>query len=163
MAETLTFTTRAYGRYYYDVEFNRAPSDNVIAALRELGYKYVRAAHCWRGSVRRKDDVLMICALAAERSRRAQTVKRDTLCWTCARAAEGTASECPWAAEFRPVPGWTAEPTRIQMWSSDNGEHNTPHITESYCVIQCPLYRAERPRKRPGRGPTRKEGERTND
>lgn len=33
----------------------------------------------------------------------------ETLCWKCARAYPGNG--CEWADNFRPVDGWTAEPT----------------------------------------------------
>lgn len=39
-------------------------------------------------------------------------VKKDTICWTCEWAG-GKDKKCPWASEFKPVPGWDATPTKL--------------------------------------------------
>lgn len=67
-----------------------------------------------------------------------------TICWTCRR---GTRSECPWFAEHRPVPGWTAERREIRMTAyADGKRYERP--TESYVVRKCPLYQKDPPRKK---------------
>lgn len=51
----------------------------------------------------------------------------QTLCWKCQRAVK----ECPWSANFEPVPGWEAEPTLI------SASYDPIH---SYLVKKCPLF-----------------------
>ena len=46
---------------------------------------------------------------------------------------------CPWSREFKPVPGWTASPTRILMYTTTKGEQK-PGYADSYNVTACPLY-----------------------
>ena len=52
---------------------------------------------------------------------------RQTLCWDCQRAVK----ECPWSANFEPVPGWDAEPTLIMSESQP---------IPSFHVKSCPLF-----------------------
>lgn len=52
----------------------------------------------------------------------------DTLCWACKLVGK---SICEWDREFKPVPGWEAEETKI--WISHIGEYMA-----SYRVISCP-------------------------
>jgi len=51
----------------------------------------------------------------------------ETLCWSCQRAVK----ECPWSANFEPVDGWDAEPTKIM---------GPCEVIPSYFVKSCPLY-----------------------
>ena len=69
---------------------------------------------------------------------------RETLCWTCRRAAR---SGCQWFAWHEPVPGWRAERRDItqQRW---DGHGCGTFTTESYRVEGCPLYRPDPPRPR---------------
>lgn len=70
--------------------------------------------------------------------------RRATLCWTC---SQGPRSGCPWFAEHRPVPGWTAErrDIPIQLW---DGRRQVCEKAESYRVKACPLYRPDPPRRK---------------
>lgn len=60
--------------------------------------------------------------------------KRMTLCWSCAKAC----GECSWSDywEHSPVPGWTAEETRLM----GNGGADVV----SYCVTDCPEFVPDR-------------------
>lgn len=57
--------------------------------------------------------------------------KKDTLCWTCRRAT----GFCNWTHEFKPVPGWGAEPIPMAIGKK---------IVDSYRVISCPKYLSRR-------------------
>lgn len=46
---------------------------------------------------------------------------------------------CSWSREFKPVPGWTATPTKILMYTAGKGWHK-PAYVDSYDVTACPLY-----------------------
>lgn len=65
------------------------------------------------------------------------THKRETLCWKCQKAVLG----CSWARNYKPIPGWEAEKTKIR---------NNPYVPEiwieSYCVIKCPEYEKDSPK-----------------
>lgn len=67
----------------------------------------------------------------------------DSLCWSCKRSDkfmhEGLF--CSWAADFVPVVGWNAEPT--QIISAEISE-----IINSFNVIECPLYTADRKKRK---------------
>lgn len=67
-----------------------------------------------------------------------------TICWTC---QQGPRSGCPWFAEHKPVPGWTAERRDVtqQRW---DGRQNSLFTVKSYCVSACPLYLPDPPRPR---------------
>ena len=52
----------------------------------------------------------------------------DTLCWRCAKAST---NGCAWSASFKPVNGWTAEPTRLSCQT---------YYIGSYRVIACPEF-----------------------
>lgn len=56
-------------------------------------------------------------------------MKKDTLCWGCANYAK-----CSWSKGV-PVENWKAEKTIIG---------NSTSIVESYCVLDCPQYQAEK-------------------
>lgn len=66
-----------------------------------------------------------------------------SICGECQRPI-GT---CSWNREFKPVPGWTATPTRILMYTTMKGT-SQPGYVDSYNVTDCPLYI---PPKRQGR------------
>lgn len=138
MGEALSYTARERG-YFLDIQFNRAPAPRVREELETLGFKQKRGV--WSGSKRRKSDVIAMLDHAVKRSRREKARPKlpDTLCGICAHAAKGDCSPCPWAREFKPVEGWTAEATRVQM-STREGKAGAK-VVESYCVIQCPLYK----------------------
>lgn len=55
---------------------------------------------------------------------------RHTLCWECAKAC----GRCSWSDywEHRPVPGWTAEKTKVRM--------NNKSFADAYIVIDCPEF-----------------------
>lgn len=53
--------------------------------------------------------------------------EKETLCWYCKWAGRKD-DKCPWACDFKPVPGWNATPTTI----SD--------VIDSYDVHECPLF-----------------------
>ena len=52
---------------------------------------------------------------------------KQTLCWDCQRAVK----ECPWSANFEPVPGWDAEPTLLMA---------DYRPVQSFHVKACPLF-----------------------
>ena len=59
----------------------------------------------------------------------------QTLCWECAKATritEGNGDTCEWATAFKPVPGWTAEPTK-KYQTRDNQ-------MDSFLVTDCPKF-----------------------
>lgn len=60
------------------------------------------------------------------------TKEEFTKCWTCKNACNGG---CSWSRDFIPVDGWKAEKTFIP----GNGE-----FAESYNIIDCPEYKADR-------------------
>lgn len=66
------------------------------------------------------------------------THKEPTLCWTCRRTSYGL---CPWFTDFTPVPGWTAEETKIQV----TRKTGYCKVIDSYNVQSCPMYEAEAP------------------
>ena len=119
------------GRYYQfiehgktlDIKFGRKPSYRVRHALMMLGYYYDKTDRVWRGS-QNKELARELAMISAERS----VKMRGTLCWACHRAGRGFASGCPWASEFKPVPGWEAEQTELEG---------------SFFVISCPLFEEE--------------------
>ena len=67
----------------------------------------------------------------------------ETLCWTC-RCATGTTIphhlstspnglfRCPWAADYKPVPDWEAEPKKLKIKPDET--------IDSYMVLRCPFY-----------------------
>lgn len=52
-------------------------------------------------------------------------MKPSTICLDCKKAGYGSASECPWEKEFKPVDGWNA------IYNDE---------LDSYAVISCPLF-----------------------
>lgn len=60
--------------------------------------------------------------------------QKPTLCWRCQRAVK----ECPWSANFEPVPGWEAEETLI------SASYAPIH---SYLVKKCPLFEPDPERR----------------
>lgn len=59
----------------------------------------------------------------------------STLCWHCKNSTNGAI--CPWARDYSPVPGWTAEPSMVKCRGGDN---NDPYFYSSMCVTKCPLF-----------------------
>lgn len=59
----------------------------------------------------------------------------STLCWHCKNSTNGIV--CPWARDYSPVPGWTAESTLVKCRGGDNNE---PYFYSSMCVTKCPLF-----------------------
>lgn len=56
----------------------------------------------------------------------------NELCFSCDNACGG----CSWSREFKPVPGWTAEPSLI--WVGDRQ-------MDSYHITDCPEFAADKP------------------
>lgn len=61
---------------------------------------------------------------------------KQTLCWKCKKAAGG--SDCPWANEFKPVEGWQAMPTIVQMTTQT--KQREALLQDSFRVHKCPLF-----------------------
>lgn len=65
----------------------------------------------------------------------------STLCWCCANA---TNDGCEWSADFEPVPGWEAIPTKINskvLIQLPNGQlKNKDRLVDSFKVIKCPKF-----------------------
>ena len=65
----------------------------------------------------------------------AKTADKETLCWSCARAAAPRNMACSWSdGSFRPVEGWTA--SERTLYSSNR---RLPGV-KSFYVEKCPLY-----------------------
>ena len=56
--------------------------------------------------------------------------KKHSLCWDCAKAC----GRCSWSNHWEhiPVPGWTAERTKVRM--------NNNTYADTYLVIECPEF-----------------------
>ena len=143
----LTYTTRRHGPYL-DIEFNRAPSMKVRDKLRAAGFTFRDEIRSWRGT-RNHEYALLVAREAVEASEKASRRKETdgTLCVGCRHAAKGYASPCPWAREFQPVPGWTAEPTERSV-THGNRYHTWTVKEASFCVQACPLFAPDPPRRR---------------
>lgn len=130
----LNYTYRELGNKL-DIEFNRPVSHALREYLKEYGFRFDRRINSWTGPLRRKDEALAICDRAVTFSRRV-TEKKSIVqkCNTCWHADKGCASDCPWASEFKPVPGWTAKPTVLY-----SNERKT--AVQSFAIAECPLYR----------------------
>lgn len=68
---------------------------------------------------------------------------KETLCFSCDHADKGDKSICPWAKEFKPVEGWDATKRVLFFWI-----HNRKKPIESYKVINCPIYRKSKEKRR---------------
>ena len=54
------------------------------------------------------------------------------LCWDCAKACGG----CEWSRSFRPVPGWSASPSRrIQNYGETGFK-----VIDTYRITACPKF-----------------------
>lgn len=104
--------------------FDRHPENSIRNKVRALGFKRL-------GNAPKRKPI-----------HTKPKVEERTKCWDCGRACGG----CSWSAHFIPVEGWTAKPTLIR---SNRGFYET----ESYAVLDCPLFLPE-----PKRKPERKEG-----
>lgn len=66
----------------------------------------------------------------SRKSMREKCIKKETLCWQCAKACGG----CSWSSlAHKPVTGWTAERRDIPV-------QNSSVPVESYVVHDCPEY-----------------------
>lgn len=79
-----------------------------------------------------------------------QTTGESTnICFDCQRACGG----CPWSEldpdtnqpRFQPVPGWTAEKVKLNVYGGPNGMV----VIDTYHVTDCPLFLRDEPRKLP--------------
>ena len=66
---------------------------------------------------------------------------KPTLCWKCERACGG----CSWSADFVPVDGWEAIPTKI---AADRGYYVEKEIN-SFIVTNCPLFKDDTAKYKP--------------
>lgn len=73
-------------------------------------------------------------------------MSEKSLCWGCYRADHflHDGFYCPWAANFVPVNGWSAIPSRIVSAEIDE-------IIDSFEVVECPLFTAEKKKERRGK------------
>ena len=62
---------------------------------------------------------------------------KHTLCWDCEKATGG--SDCPWANEFKPVPGWKATPTMVMVTTQTL--KRAEKLSSSFLVHDCPLFK----------------------
>lgn len=53
------------------------------------------------------------------------------ICWTCKKAG----GICSWSHEFKPVPGWDAEPDTITPLNGDGRR-----LIETFRIYDCPEY-----------------------
>ena len=65
-----------------------------------------------------------------------------TICWDCNRAAGP--HMCAWARDFKPVAGWRAKRTLLNMYIA-RGKMTR---TTSYMVSECPLFVPDPPAPR---------------
>lgn len=72
-------------------------------------------------------------------------IQPDQLCWNCKRCTNPDGLECPWAAEGKPVEGWTATPGReyFHEYAADPTKMKSMGIT--YSISACPLYVKDKP------------------
>ena len=61
--------------------------------------------------------------------------ERGNICFECKNAVPSAkrGTGCPWSRSFKPVPGWTAEPVRIDR-------HNGKGGVDSYNITACPMF-----------------------
>lgn len=75
------------------------------------------------------------------------TNSRANICFDCQKACGG----CSWSEidpstkkpRFEPVPGWTAEPIRMQIGNNQYGKV----MTDTYRITACPEFVADEPRQ----------------
>lgn len=69
-------------------------------------------------------------------------------CWECSKGAAG--SDCPWANNLQPVPGWDAKEVIVKhnQWSYKKNGKKVHRVTEikSYEIYSCPLYEKQEPK-----------------
>ncbi len=69
----------------------------------------------------------------SRKSMREKCIKKETLCWQCAKACGG----CSWSNKaHKPVEGWTAERRDLHI-------QNSSVPVESYVVYDCPEYASD--------------------
>ena len=57
------------------------------------------------------------------------------ICFDCKNSVpDNNGHGCPWSRNFEPVPGWTAEPTKVGAGK---------YATDTYCITDCPLFDPE--------------------
>lgn len=59
---------------------------------------------------------------------------KHSKCWDCQRSMPIPGFGCCWARYYKPVPGWTAMRNDVPGMMGEK---------ESYCVIDCPLYKQD--------------------
>lgn len=64
-------------------------------------------------------------------------VQPEQLCWNCKRCTNPDGLYCPWAAESKPVDGWTA--TKGREYFRSQSEQKTS-IGFTYLIMDCPLF-----------------------
>ena len=61
-----------------------------------------------------------------------------SLCWDCANATNP--DKCPWVGDGEPVDGWWARKDKIKFSFADWDGKIKTKMTDTYCVIMCPLF-----------------------
>lgn len=141
----LSYTYRRTGNYL-DIQFNHYPSKTVIAKLKSLGFRYVYKVRSYRGTGNYA-EALKVADQAVKNSEKYKGHLPKTLCEYCRHSEDGNVSICPWAARFEPVPDWVAIPTTLYSNYKVNGRTVRREI-KSYCVLACPIYQPDPPRKK---------------
>lgn len=73
------------------------------------------------------------------KKQRAYNARSEQLCWNCKRCTNAPGYECPWAAEGKPVKGWTV--TGEKEYFYVNGDNNKKYsLGISYDIADCPLF-----------------------
>lgn len=67
------------------------------------------------------------------------TRQPKTKCWTCQNAVPNAEHGCNWSRYGEPVEGWTAQYNEIL---------SNEAYKDTYCVLACPEYVRDEPRKR---------------
>lgn len=69
--------------------------------------------------------------------------KRANICFDCVHSVPDSRGHgCPWSERFEPVPGWTAEPTKLLV-STTKHKRSYQYFADTYRVIACPRFKED--------------------
>lgn len=74
--------------------------------------------------------------------RKNAVIYRKQLCWDCRKS--DASSDCPWANNFKPVPGWNATPVIRTFLNTTTVKGKVvrfrKELTHTFEIIDCPLF-----------------------
>lgn len=77
------------------------------------------------------------------KKQRAYNAPSEQLCWNCKRCTNAPGFECSWAAESKPVKGWTVTGEKEYFYTC--GKNNKKYsLGMSYDITECPLFIKDR-------------------